>query len=64
MQIVVVLLFGRTLYVELDVDAELAKGALPGCLSLVNKLGPAMQAVVTRTVSAVTVGSTRWILAF
>jgi hypothetical protein len=38
-------LFLRTLYVELDVDSELQRGALPGALSLSAKLRPALSRV-------------------
>ncbi len=48
-------LFGRTLYHELDVDAELAKGSLPGAISLANKIVPATRAVVQRTLDSLRV---------
>lgn len=38
-------LFLRTLYTELDVDREMARGALPGVLSLGQKLVPAVKKV-------------------
>ncbi|KAF5828746.1 RHD3/Sey1 [Dunaliella salina] len=44
----VVFLFGRTLYAELDVDGEMAKGSLPGLMSLMSKFRPACSAVLQR----------------
>ncbi|MEW5304073.1 MAG: hypothetical protein WDW36_006707 [Sanguina aurantia] len=44
-----VFLFLRTLYTELDVDREMARGALPGVLSLGNKLVPAVRKVLTQS---------------
>lgn len=49
------LLFVRTLYLEMDVDGEMQKGALPGMLSLSGKLMPAVKSVSRRTVSSVQV---------
>jgi len=45
-------LFGRTLYSELEVDAELSRGALPAALSIAGKLGPATRAVLHRTLES------------
>eukprot|EP00955_Chlamydomonas_euryale_P035231 350048-Chlamydomonas_euryale.AAC.3 len=49
---VLLFLFGRTLYFELDVDGEMAKGSLPGAISLAHKIGPASRAVVNRTIQS------------
>ena len=39
-------------YQDLDVDAELQRGLLPGCLALSAKLGPAIRDVAFRTAGA------------
>ncbi|GAX72911.1 hypothetical protein CEUSTIGMA_g366.t1 [Chlamydomonas eustigma] len=44
-----IFLFGRTLYFELDVDGEMQKGSLPGVISLANKFVPATRAVMSKT---------------
>ena len=49
-------LFGRTLYYELDVDGEMQKGSLPAAISIANKFVPASKAVIARTAEAVQVG--------
>eukprot|EP00198_Chlamydomonas_reinhardtii_P001037 XP_001690372.1 predicted protein [Chlamydomonas reinhardtii] len=41
----VLVLFLRSLYVELDVERELARGALPGAISLSHKVVPACKSV-------------------
>eukprot|EP00798_Chlamydomonas_sp_ICE-L_P005756 gene5756-6050_t len=51
---VLLLLFVRTLYFELDVDSEMQKGALPGAISLSHKFVPACKAVVGKTVETIT----------
>lgn len=45
-------LFCRTMYVELDVDAEMQKGALPGGIALAGKFMPTLQRVSTRTMDS------------
>jgi hypothetical protein len=45
-------LFFRTMYVELEVDAELQKGALPGSLALAGKFMPTLQRVGSRTMES------------
>jgi hypothetical protein len=45
-------LFFRTMYVELEVDNELQKGALPGALSLAGKFMPTLQRVGRRTMES------------
>mmetsp|Transcript_6786 Transcript_6786/g.15020 ORF Transcript_6786/g.15020 Transcript_6786/m.15020 type:complete len:180 (-) Transcript_6786:376-915(-) len=49
----VLVLFARTLYFELDVDAEMAKGSLPGAISLANKFVPALKSVVHKTIESI-----------
>jgi len=51
--ILLALLFARTVYVELGVDEELARGLLPGCIALAAKLGPTVRGVAWRTAEAV-----------
>jgi hypothetical protein len=46
-------LFARTVYTELDVDAELAAGALPAAVSLSSKLVPVVKRVAARTLDSV-----------
>ncbi|KXZ47030.1 hypothetical protein GPECTOR_38g267 [Gonium pectorale] len=46
-------LFCRSLYTELDVEQEMAAGALPGALRLSHKFVPALQSVVRKTQSTV-----------
>lgn len=53
--IIAFLLFARTLYLEMDVDGEMQKGALPGILSLSGKLMPALKSVSQKTVSSIQV---------
>ena len=43
--LIVVLLFGKTVYAELEVDAELQNGLLPGLLALSNKFVPTVKQV-------------------
>jgi hypothetical protein len=50
-------LFGRSLYYELDVDAELQKGSLPAAISLSNKILPAVKTVFRKAVEALQVGN-------
>ena len=45
-------MFLRTLYYELNVDAELSRGGLPAALSLLAKLRPAAHSVAHRTYHA------------
>jgi hypothetical protein len=45
-------LFSRTMYTELEVDAELQKGALPGALALSAKFMPTLQRVGSRTMES------------
>ncbi|KDD71685.1 hypothetical protein H632_c4566p0, partial [Helicosporidium sp. ATCC 50920] len=45
-------LFVRTVYVELDVETELSAGLLPGAISLAAKVGPTLRRVVARSVGA------------
>lgn len=47
--VVVVVLFARTVYVELDVEGELARGLLPGAMALSAKFLPTVQSVARRT---------------
>lgn len=51
----IVFLFGRTLYYELDVDAELQRGALPAAIALSHKLVPASKVVVRKTLESLKV---------
>ncbi|CAD7704286.1 unnamed protein product [Ostreobium quekettii] len=46
------LLFIRTLYMEMDVDAEMQKGALPGLMSLGAKFVPAVKTVSQKTLES------------
>lgn len=50
--LIVVVLFIRSLYIEMDVDAEMQKGALPGAVSLAGKFVPSVKSVSQRTVDA------------
>ncbi len=45
-------LFCRTMYVELDVDGEMQKGALPAGIALAGKFMPTLQRVSTRTMDS------------
>ncbi|KAG2501180.1 hypothetical protein HYH03_000995 [Edaphochlamys debaryana] len=45
----VIILFLRSLYVELDVEREMASGALPGALKLSHKFVPAVKNVLRKT---------------
>lgn len=58
--LIIILLFFRTLYIEMDVDGEMQKGALPGMLSLGGKLVPAVKKVSQRTFSSAQVFSFRF----
>ncbi|KAG2448827.1 hypothetical protein HYH02_006178 [Chlamydomonas schloesseri] len=49
----VLVLFLRSLYVELDVEREMARGALPGAISLSHKVVPACQSVLRKTAESV-----------
>lgn len=51
--VIAAVLFFKTLYSELDVDAEMARGALPGMIAIGTKLMPAVQRVTARTIEAV-----------
>lgn len=44
----------RTVYVELDVEAELQNGALPAAISIAHKLVPTIKAVLARTIESLT----------
>jgi len=50
---VMAFLFARQLYIELDVDTEMQKGALPGLLNLSAKAGPVLRQVTLHTAEAV-----------
>ncbi|GMH34197.1 hypothetical protein BSKO_02031 [Bryopsis sp. KO-2023] len=50
--ILVFLLFMRTLYIEMDVDGEMQKGALPGMLSLGAKFVPSVKNVSQKTITS------------
>eukprot|EP00884_Botryococcus_braunii_P011035 jgi/Botrbrau1/19933/Bobra.0059s0050.1 len=52
--IVVLGFFGWTVYQELDVDAEMQRGLLPGALALGAKFVPTVKSVFARTVETVT----------
>ena len=45
-------LFARTVYVEMDVEGELARGLLPGALALSAKFVPALKKVTRTTVES------------
>lgn len=47
-------LFGKTVYDELEVDAEMQRGLLPGALALSHKFVPAIKRVARRSVHALT----------
>ena len=47
--IILGLLFAKTVYEELDVDAAMQHGLLPGALSLAGNFWPAIKAVSKRT---------------
>ncbi|GLC63350.1 hypothetical protein PLESTF_000026900 [Pleodorina starrii] len=51
--VLVVGLFTRSLYLELDVEREMAAGPLPGALRLSNKFLPACQSVVRKSQEAI-----------
>lgn len=57
----IVFLFGRTLYYELDVDAELQRGALPAAIALSHKLVPASKVVVRKTLESLKVRGVGWL---
>mmetsp|Transcript_3599 Transcript_3599/g.10456 ORF Transcript_3599/g.10456 Transcript_3599/m.10456 type:complete len:858 (-) Transcript_3599:898-3471(-) len=46
-------LFGKTVYQDLEVDAEMQRGLLPGLLVLGSKLGPTMRSAASRTVAGI-----------
>ena len=47
--LVVLFMFGRTVYNELDVESEMSRGLLPGVMSLSAKFVPTVKAVTLRT---------------
>ncbi len=51
----IAMLFGYSLYQELDVETEMSRGSLPGALALTAKIGPAVQKVLSRTWDALKV---------
>ncbi|MCJ1422125.1 Cell wall protein rhd3 [Sticta canariensis] len=51
--LVVLCLFGKTVYDELEVDAEMQHGLLPGCLALSHKFVPTLKGVARRSFHAV-----------
>ena len=51
--LIVICLFGKTVYDELEVDAEMQHGLLPGSLALTHKFLPTVRGVARRTGSAV-----------
>jgi hypothetical protein len=46
-------LFAKTVYQELDVEGEMARGALPGLVSLSSKFVPAIKSVASKTISSI-----------
>lgn len=46
-------LFAKTVYQELDVEAEMGRGALPGLVSLSSKFVPALKSVTSKTIASV-----------
>lgn len=52
LMIIVFLLFLRTLYIEMDVDGEMQKGALPGLVSLGAKFVPSVKNVSQNTITS------------
>lgn len=44
---------GQTVYQDLEVDAEMQRGLLPGLLVLGSKLGPTMRSAASRTVAGI-----------
>ena len=48
--LVLFFMFGRTVYNELEVEAEMAKGLLPGALALSSKFMPVVTSVTLRTI--------------
>jgi len=48
--LVVLIMFGRTVYNELEVEAEMARGLLPGAMALSSKFMPVVSSVTLRTI--------------
>jgi protein SEY1 len=48
--IVILVMFGRTVYNELDVEAEMSRGLLPGVMALSSKFMPVVTSVTLRTI--------------
>jgi hypothetical protein len=48
--LVLLFMFGRTVYNELDVEGEMARGLLPGAMALSSKFMPVVTSVTLRTV--------------
>lgn len=51
--LVLICLFGKTVYDELEVDAEMQQGLLPGCLALSHKFVPTVKAVAQRSAATI-----------
>ncbi|KAK9811028.1 hypothetical protein WJX73_007637 [Symbiochloris irregularis] len=49
--LILVLLFGKTVYDELEVDAEMQNGLLPGSISLLHKFVPTVRSVAQKTIT-------------
>ena len=50
--LVIVFLFGKTVWAELDVEGELQRGLLPGAMALSGKLVPTLKSSHARTLQA------------
>ena len=51
--LIVVILFCRSLYIEMDVDNEMQKGALPGAISLAGKFVPSVKSISNKSIDSV-----------
>lgn len=53
LSLIIFLLFIRSLYIEMDVDNEMQKGALPGSVALAGKFVPSVRSVSSKTLDSV-----------
>eukprot|EP00210_Caulerpa_lentillifera_P002250 g2162.t1 len=51
--LIMLVLFIRSLYIEMDVDNEMQKGALPGAMSLAAKFVPSVKSVSSKTLDSI-----------
>ena len=51
--LILLILFCRSLYIEMDVDNEMQKGALPGAISLAGKFVPSVKSISNKSLESV-----------